>query len=102
MAHSDRVRMKAKTTFHNPIITTHPAKDAVAHPDPHTVDDGDEFSTSEDHAAELERAGFAERTKGEAAPASDRATALAGSQSVGKGAIAGNRKATETPLTAKA
>lgn len=99
MALTDRVRMKAKTTFNNPLITVHRKKDAPV-ADIHTVDVDDEFSTHEEHAAELERAGFAERTKGEAAPASERAEQLQGSQLSAGGAIAANRKPIETPLKA--
>jgi hypothetical protein len=99
MALTDRVRMRAKSTFNNPLISVHRSPDAPV-ADIHTVDVDDEFSTHEEHAAELERAGFAERTKGEAAPASERAERLSGSQISNGGAIASNRKATETSLKA--
>jgi hypothetical protein len=50
----DLVRMKAKTVLNNAQITTL-AKQLVA--DEHTVVEGDEFTTSEPHAQELEGLG---------------------------------------------
>ena len=76
---ADRVRMKAKTVFNNPLITTH-REDGDIRSDPHTVIEDDEFSTGEVHASELERLGFAERIEGEAAEASERAIMIAGAQ----------------------
>lgn len=97
---TDRVLMKAKTTFNNPVITVKqkPAKDgeaAVRRHDEHTVDTGDEFSTHEAHAVQLEQSGLAERISGDAEPASERAQALIGAQTSATSAI---RQTRETPL----
>ena len=97
---ADRVLMKAKSTFNNPLITVkrpepkegEPVRRAV---DEHTVDEGDEFSTSEDHATQLEAGGLAERISGKAEAASERAQALVGAQTPTAGAIHQTR---ETPL----
>lgn len=94
---ADRVRMKSLTVLNNPLITSH----AEARPDEHTVIEGDEFSTSEDHAQQLEALGYAERTSGTAAPLSDRAEALIGAQTSSVDAIQTNRPA-KAPAKAKA
>jgi hypothetical protein len=92
---ADRIRMKSKTVMNNPLITSH----AEGRADTNTVIEGDEFSTSEIHAGELEALNYAERTSGDAAEISDRATKLIGSQTSKNDAIASNRAA---PLAAKA
>lgn len=84
---ADRVRMKSKTVMNNPLITSH----AEGRADPHTVIEGDEFSTSEDHAQQLKQSGYAERIRGEAAPASEDAGRIAGFQTSADNAIQSNR-----------
>ena len=84
---ADRVRMKSMTVMNNPLITSH----ADGRADTNTVIDGDEFSTSEVHAVELEALGYAERTSGEAADASETAEKLIGSQTTKGDAISSNR-----------
>ena len=81
---ADRVRMKSKTVLNNPLIVNHATQPRA---DAHTVIDGDEFSTSETHAQELEQLGYAERTSGEAVAASDDAARIAGFQTSTDGAI---------------
>lgn len=95
---TDRVRMKSKTVMNNPLITSH----AKGRPDQHTVIEDDEFSTSEAHAQELERLDYAERTKGDAAPLSEGAERLVGSQTSGNDAISSNRVTKSTKVDAKA
>ena len=60
---ADRVRMKAKTVFSNPLIISHADAPRA---DQHTVIEGDEFSTDEGHAQQLEALGEAERVSGDA------------------------------------
>ncbi len=90
---SDRVRMKSKTVFNNPLIISHESEPRA---DAHTVIEDDEFSTSEAHAIELEAAGFAERIKGDAAELSPEAEKLLGSQTSNNDAIASNRVTKKT------
>lgn len=89
----ERIRMKALTTFHNPLITSH----AEGRRDDGTVIDGDEFSTDDSHAGELENLGYAERVEGEAAPESDRAKAVGGSQRSARDGIQSDRVETAKP-----
>lgn len=93
---SDRVRMKSKTTMNNPLIVSHadaPRADA------HTVIDGDEFSTSEVHAQELETLGYAERIPGDAVDLPEAGQRLLGAQTSNNDAIA-TKRAVKTAPTA--
>lgn len=101
MAENDRVLMKAKSTFNNQLITVKQktpkdGETVVRRMDEHTVDTGDEFSTHEDHAKQLEQSGLAERIDGDAEPASERALALRGAQTATPSAITGARPTIET------
>ena len=87
---ADRVRMKSKTVMNNPLIVVASSTRA----DKQTVIEGDEFSTTDEHAQQLEALGYAERIDGTADDMTEAQTKLAGSQTSGNDAIAGNRKPT--------
>ena len=88
-----RTRMKSKSTFDNPLIINHtkPRENAT------TVQDGDEFSTHDAHADQLEQTGLAERISGDAADATEAQVKLLGTQTPAAGAIVTNRQTKVVP-----
>ena len=84
---ADRVRMKSKSTFDNAFIYNH-TKEREGRT---YVQDGDEFSTEPEHAEQLEQAELAETISGDVSEATERQTALKGTQTTAPGAITTNR-----------
>ena len=81
--------LKSKSTFDNAFIYNH-TKEREGRT---YVQDGDEFSTEPEHAEQLEQAELAETIKGDVSVATERQTALKGTQTTAPGAITTNRVA---------
>ena len=100
MALDDRVRMKAKTTFDNPLISVSTKAGEAPRT---TVQDGDEFTTHDEHARQLEQLDYAERISGATDDPTERARSLIGAQTQAESGIAFPTRATTPakPATAK-
>lgn len=85
---ADRVRMKSKSTFDNPFIYNHEEVRLGRT----TVQDGDEFSTEEEHAVKLEQVQLAERVSGDVSDRTDRQEKLIGTQKSAGNAVQTKRE----------
>lgn len=91
---AERVRMKSLSTFDNPLVFNH-AKEREGRT---SVQPGDEFSTEEEHAVQLEQAKMAERASGDVSDRTEKQAMIKGAQTPSpRPAISANRKA-ETPV----
>ena len=92
---ADRVRMQSLSTFDNPLIHNHAAEREGRT----TVQDGDEFSTEEAHAVQLEQMNLAERTKGGVSDRTEKQAMIVGAQTPSpRPAISSQRKTDGSPI----